>query len=426
MIEFSHTVVPQQPDFGNVGHGLGQYLVSEFASPEAGRDMLAREIGQMAYRRRMGLIYAVGDTYHKHVYFPLASKASKFSDRTERALSDIYLGLYRHVDKMIAVGAAALVVSLKKVFEGSYTVSTSEVAFVSAAMAVASIALGLTRLNLLRTPLSEKLGINRREFDFDSSLAFVVERVNDLFIPEDEIDFEDYDKIRTAVETFVEKVDGYCSRLPARVKSSRFSDDLLFRGSKSIHFDPLFGEIVFTRGKTMRVLTELAHEYAHSSGILQEYFAELAGVLAQIRSDDKTVQYLGYRAWLHLLIRHYRQDEGVDMKVALDHFRDSGLKDEVAGELQEEYDALQKREEKYLHQMWEMRLIRGLGRIIPNRLKKCLIRLGGGVCGMIGLDAGSLEVNDVTYMLSEKITRRGKSHRVYVEIPLAYLQNYVE
>ncbi|MBN1374252.1 DUF3810 family protein [Candidatus Dojkabacteria bacterium] len=254
--------------------------------------------------RRTKFVQGAADGYFEHIGRHIISLTSWVTDHIPFAISDIALAPQPIAKELLAIFVVAGIIGILS-SDVSATQKTAELVDTVKGMFIGTgtgflIFMLTYGYRYFRTPLEQKLGIVKEPFDVTEETAFVISKLNELSesrkLERDEQIAEAHKAVKEFFENYYPPV-----RTAHRVKKSLFSKMLL----KTMGFlgicNPFIQEII----STIEVIPELyAHEFAHANGAAPEPSAQIAGVIAQISSEDPSVQYQGYSAWLYQLISH--------------------------------------------------------------------------------------------------------------------------
>jgi hypothetical protein len=298
-------------------------LKGEFRS-EGVDPYLIRVVPPFVEQRRKEKVQKGADLYHKYVYRRVSSAMGKVIDRTRLPitellfLSEIIDNRFTHSFLPNTVGTAINIISYS---------------------ALASA--GLYLPNLKRTPLSEKLGLEQKEFSVEEEMQYVVNQLNQR-ASSPHLDFDTLIPLaHDAITAYLEDKDGYSTKGTKKIKRALLTRQPLKKLGVLGVMNPIYGGEILTTSDKFDNLP--AHEFAHSKGIPQEAQAQLAGVLSQIESGNPSLEYVGYAAWLNMLIR----SQGFNPTISDEHNHIStlqgfGLNERTLQEIQDETQYLQK------------------------------------------------------------------------------------
>lgn len=279
---------------------------------------LARVLPPLERKRKKEKTEKGADLYHKYFYRRLSSTLGKITDLTHFPVTDALLPGIALAEKVAQEEAVPSTLrAAVRIIESGLLASG-----------------GLYIPNMKRTPLADKLGLEQREFSLNDELQFVVQQLNRR-VDSPNVAFPELVSLaQTAITEYLADKDGYRTEGTKRVKQTRLTRPFLKKMGAYGTLNPMNGEILTTSD----IFTYLpAHEFAHSKGIAKEDQAQLAGVLSQIESGNPTLEYVGYAAWLNMLIRTTGFKPTVsDQHNPLPLLQDIGLNERTLQEVQQE------------------------------------------------------------------------------------------
>lgn len=268
-------------------------------------------------------IARAADIYHEKVYTRVSSVVGRVTDKTDVPLTE-------------AVFPAAVACDLVA-REDSLPASVRGAAY---ALGYGLILTGsLYFPNMVRTPLSEKLGLQEREFSVEEEMDYVVDQLNQR-ANSPRLDFDELVPLaHNAITGYLNEKDGYRTEGTKKVKNARVLKNTLNKLGVRGLMNPLFGEIITTSDRFNDLL---AHEFAHSKGVAHEAQAQIAGVLSQIESGNPSLEYVGYENWLWMLIK----ESGFSSRIPHENnpiptLQKIGLNSQTLEEVQEQIEYLQ-------------------------------------------------------------------------------------
>ncbi len=368
-------------------------------------------------------IHRFGDWYHRRVYGRITGATARLTD-CDFPLTDLAIpaALYSF-EGMTAgmLGVAATLVDPNKTTEERVAIGASTALALAPAAALFFSTYGI---NYFRKPLDQKLGIETRPFDTEDELAYVIGKINERSGSE-HLEFDDVTPLAyEAVDTFVRRVDGYSIPTTKRAKHSRFGRMMLWKMGAVGLLNPYAQEVVFMTKLYPEVI---AHEFAHLKGIPQERYAQLVGIVAQIESGNPSLEYLGYNAWLELLLNTFDTTwvkEPVTPEIAREQIyqqlRDRGLNERTISERGERARTLQS-----LHGevMSYSVVINALTNVVRGKLPKAIDkRIPEGVRRVLADPERELQY--VMRNLILKLSRQTDVETAYTSAPLELLHAY--
>lgn len=308
----------------------------------------------------MSLKHTIGDLYHRYAYMRIAGLTADLTDRTRFAVSDLILG-FSLIAEEIVLGLAASY-SLVTLYTAT---QTPEKLGESVAHIIEGAALGLVTafgglmvsygLNMWRTPLTDRLGLEAKAVDYEAEFAYTIEGLNRL-CSSPALTFEQTNQaVNASLDRVVADLYGYSVPHARRTKQSLFSRQLLQLEIGGVT-NPFFQEIVVT---TPHHLEAIAHEKSHLVGFARETDAQLMGYIAMRR--DPALQYLAYVFRLDLLLQ-YAQVSAENLPAFA---RARGLNERTITELQERkayVQEVQSNVSQYVR--WKVRLNHALHRFV--------------------------------------------------------------
>ena len=156
-------------------------------------------------------------------------------------------------------------------------------------------------LNILRTPLEQKLGITESELDKEKEFGYTIKRLNELQDCETLSFHEVNDKVNDSLDDLVLEIEGYVVQHAKKIKKSLVSRPLFRRGVMGL-MNPFIQEAIVTNELFPQ---SIAHEKAHLAGYAKEAEAQLLGFMTLFNSKDDYLRYLAYEQRLSLLLRYY-------------------------------------------------------------------------------------------------------------------------
>ncbi len=158
--------------------------------------------------------------------------------------------------------------------------------------------------NRFKTSAARRMGLTVGQSNPSEDLHFVAGELNNR-ADAPEIGFDEATSLSAeAVKNYHQQIYGFASE-PAKV---------VFDASKPktttpLHYNTFLHEITAYRDDFPELL---AHEQAHAQGIRTERDAEVFGMVAQIESENQSMQYLGYLRWLssYLLSANFQDEDG--------------------------------------------------------------------------------------------------------------------
>lgn len=209
--------------------------------------------------RAQELLHRAGDIYHEKVFSKISGPLGRVTDAIEPAISDAVLHTAAYKE---------LFVVKRKIKSSNPELSSQFSSVNKTIMNARIISQGLFLLNAARSRVSEKLGIDEKEYDSQEEMKFVVQKLNER----SEVAHLSFDEIvplaYNAVTDFLEQVDGYRTESSKRVKKSVWAKTLRRRqGVIVLTSIQVGGEILAFSDKMPEVP---AHEFAHGKGVIPE------------------------------------------------------------------------------------------------------------------------------------------------------------
>ena len=102
----------------------------------------------------MSLLNKIGDTYHKRAYTPIANLTSKLTDSTDYCITDIALWAVPFTWEICGLAVLEFVYNINK-----FGLEESSGLTLSPIFTIAGVVATTYGLNILRTPLEQKLCI---------------------------------------------------------------------------------------------------------------------------------------------------------------------------------------------------------------------------------------------------------------------------
>lgn len=275
--------------------------------PHENTDQLIVDIAKAAKARRKR---ERADWFHKNIYRKVSKGLGAAVDKTRLPITDMLITfgapyvIVRAPDIVTEEPVRTIIPeSIQQALAPWDVVPEAVKPYIDtpvAATVVAGVVFGVSYfVNKDRTPPSEKLHLEAKDYDPREQVDRVIQKLNER-IDAPRLSFDDIaTRSSDAVGDFLERVDGYRTESTRRVKKV-----LPFKwiyNLARIHgsFNPSVGEIAL-QDETMQYAP--AHEMAHAKGVFREAEAEFVGTAALIESGDPSLEYVGYSHWLDSLL----------------------------------------------------------------------------------------------------------------------------
>lgn len=289
----------------------------------------------------------LSESYHEHVYTRLADALRQLTDSTDACITDLFLPLAAHSTEMLLVLILITMFNIAKntpqvtdLAQVQEVVKILSEAFCLPIPIVLSLAMAAFGINYFRQPISEKLGLKLEPINVTDEVHYLVEQLNTRVPQQVPPEIDIVAAMNSAVDVFFDRLDGYHTPTSKKVKHTKFPKILTHNFGAAGLYDFWIHEVVLAHPI---YLPFYPHERAHSKGVPLETQAEIAGIISMIESDDRYLQYLGYRIWLQNTYAFISQKIGETLPLGKDvpfimiqeYLRNAGLNTQTLHELRE-------------------------------------------------------------------------------------------